>query len=286
MTTLVSVQILTLTRYNSCYEPAPHVAFEPGASTACCGRTIWHPAAVVSVELEGEQSPLGPRLTNAGLEEIVVRFPRLCQRCQNFLIYGKPERPRLGCLAHAQRNLELAILRTSGIALEDLAVLSGLSHERVRQIHVRAGLPLPVRQGKRGKQGSIDPIRVLRAVRTGRDLTSYLAVAERTGFSGQQIGRVIDALGFKAAVHRLFRARANAQTRRDFLAALSHLGQRLGYVPTQRQLLPDNGTPWWTQYRMVFGTIREAYRLLGWPSYPSGGGRGKKRIPLPAGELT
>lgn len=144
--------------------------------------------------------------------------------------------------------------------MQEIANISGgISRERVRQLLHRNGVSGAWNGDK------TDALKVLRVCRRG-DVRNWNQVASPFGggTNGHKLRELISPLGMVPAIDRLFawrqrKARALARTaiRDELLQEYRSLAARLGHVPGSHELVPKNGTRFWTQYMRHFNGMRE-----------------------------
>lgn len=179
--------------------------------------------------------------------------------------YGKPRK-----LPDPERDAHMVALRHAGHTLDEIGAAHGITRERARQILERNG----VTSKKERRSTSLDPIAVLRFARS-READSIRSVARRFRTNAEIVSKLLDALGVREAVKRLYRMRSPSG--RDVsLARLRAFIGREGRLPYARELGTVTGTPRRPDLPSApsiiqqFGSLPAAWAALGYESRAKG----------------
>lgn len=155
----------------------------------------------------------------------------------------------------------LRSLRVSGpISCENMRQhAGGVSCERVRQLLKKAGDTSDYRLG------AVDPIRLLRVIRSNSNVTRTNHLAKTFGKSFAEIWTCLQELGLNKVVERLFRLR-RFRKRKSFeekmLSHLRELSSKLGKTAGAQDVNRAGKFSLQT-YQTHFGGMRNAQRLAG-----------------------
>lgn len=184
-------------------------------------------------------------------------------------------------LVPASREDQLAhiwSMRQEPRSLQEIADYYGLSRERIRQLMAieaaRRGVSLkPQQRASRQSATAADPVTTLRVVRTDGTVTNFNRLSKRTGVDLGRLDTMLEALGVREAVARLFRLRRFAHQRsrlnarsHEMVTQLQTFVATYGRVPTSSELNDATRTdlPYVSKLIAVFGSLPNAIRAAGY----------------------